>query len=73
MVPMLTEQSKAISFTFMVKYSRSIFFLDLNDFMDEGRPAQPGKQFITMCKVVTFSNKSGGSIIPPRFIALSGI
>lgn len=39
MVQVLTEQSKAISFTFMVKCSRSIIiFLHLNVFMAEGSP-----------------------------------
>lgn len=47
--------------------------LHLNVFMAEGRPTWPGKQFAMMCKVVTFSNKSGCSIIPPVLMALSGI
>lgn len=56
-----------------VQEASFFFFPYLNVFMAEARPGQPGKQFTMMCKVVTFSNKSGYSIIPPVLIALSGV
>lgn len=74
-VAVLTEQSKAISFTFMVKYSRSIFVLKIGLFLWL-RPVGLGKQLteITMMwEVAPFSTKAGCSIILPIVIALSSI